>query len=204
MDRRAHWDRVYTTKAPDAVSWFQPSPVRSLALLDDVGLTPDSRLIDVGGGDSTLVDALLARRMRHVTVLDISEAALARARARVGAQGSEVQWIAADVTSVALPAAAFDVWHDRAVFHFLTDAADRARYVANLGRAVRPGGAVVMATFAPEGPLRCSGLDVVRYAPAELAAALGDSFELLRSEHDVHRTPSGAAQPFTYVMLRRR
>lgn len=204
MDRQPHWEHVYETNASVAVSWYQPSPVRSLALLDDVGMTPETRLIDVGGGDSTLVDALLARGMHRITVLDVSAAALARARTRLGARAGEVAWLEADVTTVALPEAAFDVWHDRAVFHFFTDAADRARYVAAMERAVRPGGCVVMATFALDGPARCSGLDVVRYGPEELTHALGPSFEPVRSERDVHRTPWGAAQPFTYVLLRRR
>ena len=204
MDRQSHWEQVYTTKAPDAVSWYQPRPVRSLALLDDIGVTPDTRIIDVGGGDSTLVDALVARGMHRITVLDLSGAALARARARLGAQARDVTWLEADITTVELPEAAFDVWHDRAVFHFLTDAAERARYVATMERSVRPGGAVVMATFALDGPARCSGLDVVRYGPGELAVALGDSFELVRSDRDVHRTPTGAAQPFTYAVFRRR
>lgn len=204
MDRRSHWEHVYETKASDAVSWYQPSPVHSLALLDEVGMNPDTRLIDVGGGDSTLVDALLARGMHAITVLDISAAALARARARVGARAGDVAWVEADVTTVALPESGLDVWHDRAVFHFLTDAADRERYVAAMERAVRPGGSVVMATFALDGPERCSGLDVVRYGPDELAAALGASFELVRSDRDVHLTPWGVAQPFTYVVLRRR
>lgn len=204
MDRQSHWEQVYTTKAPDAVSWYQPRPVRSLALLDDIGVTPDTRIIDVGGGDSTLVDALVARGMHRITVLDVSGAALARARARLGAQARDVTWLAADITTVALPEAAFDVWHDRAVFHFLTDAAERARYVATMERSVPPGGAVVMATFALDGPARCSGLDVVRYGPGELAVALGDSFELVRSDRDVHRTPTGVAQAFTYAVFRRR
>ena len=204
MDRQSHWEQVYTTKAPDAVSWYQPRPVRSLALLDDIGVTPDTRIIDVGGGDSTLVDALVARGMHRITVLDLSGAALARARARLGAQARDVTWLEADITTVELPEAAFDVWHDRAVFHFLTDAAERARYVATMERSVRPGGAVVMATFALDGPARCSGLDVVRYGPGELAVALGDSFELVRSDRDVHRTPTGVAQAFTYAVFRRR
>lgn len=204
MDRQSHWEQVYTTKAPDAVSWYQPRPVRSLALLDEIGVTPDTRIIDVGGGDSTLVDALVARGMHRITVLDLSGAALARARARLGAQARDVTWLEADITTVALPEAAFDVWHDRAVFHFLTDAAERARYVATMERSVPPGGAVVMATFALDGPARCSGLDVVRYGPGELAVALGDSFELVRSDRDVHRTPTGVAQAFTYAVFRRR
>lgn len=204
MDRQSHWEQVYTTKAPDAVSWYQPRPVRSLALLDEIGVTPDTRIIDVGGGDSTLVDALVARGMHRITVLDLSGAALARARARLGAQARDVTWLEADITTVELPEAAFDVWHDRAVFHFLTDAAERARYVATMERSVPPGGAVVMATFALDGPARCSGLDVVRYGPGELAAELGDSFELVRSDRDVHRTPIGVAQAFTYAVFRRR
>lgn len=204
MDRRSHWEHVYETKAPDALSWYQPSPVRSLALLDEIGVTAETRLIDVGGGDSTLVDALLARGLRRITVLDVSAAALERARARLGACADEVTWAQADITTATLPEAAFDVWHDRAVFHFLIAAADRARYVAAMERALRPGGWGVFATFALDGPERCSGLDVVRYAPEELAATLGASFELVRSDREVHGTPWGAEQPFTYVVVRRR
>ena len=204
MDRREHWDGVYTTKQPTEVSWYQAEPARSLELLAEAGAGPDTAIVDVGGGDSTLVDAVLARGLGRVTVLDISGAALARARARLGARAGEVAWVEADVTRAELPAHAFDVWHDRAVFHFLTERDDRARYAAVAAAAVRPGGTLLMATFALDGPTRCSGLPVERYDAEGLARELGDAFALVRGFGDVHRTPGGGEQRFTVAVLRRR
>jgi SAM-dependent methyltransferase len=203
MDRRAHWERVYTTKQPTDVSWYQPTPVRSLELLQEAGAGPHTSMIDVGGGDSTLVDAVITDRLGAITVLDISSAALARARARVGERAREVTWVEGDVTTVALPPGAFDIWHDRAVFHFLTDAGDRARYAAAAAAALKPGGVLIMATFADDGPLKCSGLEVARYTAASLARTLGDAFRLIRSFNDVHHTPSGGAQRFLYALFTR-
>ncbi|HEY3287991.1 MAG TPA: class I SAM-dependent methyltransferase [Gemmatimonadaceae bacterium] len=203
MNRRAHWDLVYTTKQPNEVSWYQPSPLRSLELLREAGAGPHTTLIDIGGGDSTLVDAVVADQLGAITVLDISGAALARARARLGDRAREVTWLEDDATRVALPAAAFDIWHDRAVFHFLTDAEDRARYVTTAAAALKPGGALIIATFAEDGPQRCSGLDVTRYSAAQLAQTLGEPFQLRRSFHDVHHTPSGGEQRFSYCVFRR-
>lgn len=204
MDRKAHWEQVYDTRSSMEVSWYQPLPARSLELIREAGAGPESAVIDVGGGDSRLVDTLLEREFRRVTVLDLSGAALARARARLGAPAAAVIWLEADVTAAELAPAAYDLWHDRAVFHFLTDPQDRVRYVAAAARAVRPGGALIIATFALDGPTRCSGLEVVRYGPEELAREFGDSFVLLRSFGDVHRTPSGGEQRFTYAMFERR
>jgi SAM-dependent methyltransferase len=203
MDRKAHWEHVYAATQPDEVSWYQPEPTRSLELLAEAGVGPATAIIDVGGGDATLVDALLARGLGRVTVLDLSGAALARARARLGLLASEVEWREADVTRADLPAASYDVWHDRAVFHFLTDARDRRRYVDAAAEALRPGGTLVVATFAADGPTRCSGLEVARYTPEALAAEFGDRFTLVRGFGDVHRTPTGAEQRFTFVVLRR-
>lgn len=203
-DRETHWDAVYRTRQPTEVSWFQPQPVRSLALIADAGAGPDTRVIDVGGGDSTLVDALMERGFRHVTVLDVSATALERARARLGSRGDDVTWLAADVTRVVLPAGAYDLWHDRAVFHFLVDAEDRRRYVATAGAALRPGGTLVVATFAPDGPTRCSGLEVARYDAESLAREFGDAFALRHGSAEVHHAPSGAEQRFTYAVLQRR
>lgn len=203
-DRQAHWEHVYRTRQPTEVSWFQTEPARSLALLAEAGVGPASAIIDVGGGDSTLVDALLARGFRDVTVLDLSASALARARERVGASGQGVAWLQADVTRVGLPAGRFDAWHDRAVFHFLTGPADRARYVAAAHDALRPGGTLVVATFAADGPTRCSGLDVARYDDEALAREFGDGFGLERGAREAHRTPAGVEQRFTYAVLRRR
>ena len=204
MKRKLHWEHVYETKRPDEVSWFQPQPVRSLERLDAAGVTPGAAVIDVGGGDSTLVDALLGRGFRHLTVLDVSAAALSRARSRLGDRAAGVEWIETDVTSAELPADAYDVWHDRAVFHFLTDPGDRSRYVALAARAVRPGGTLIIATFAPDGPARCSGLEVARYDADGLAREFAEGFVLATGLADVHRTPAGGEQRFTYATLRRR
>ncbi len=205
MDAKAHWEGVYARKQPTEVSWYQPRPTRSLELLQRCGLTARSTLIDVGGGDSTLVDALLELGLRSITVLDISAAALARARARLGERAAAITWTEADVTRVELPPRAFDFWHDRAVFHVLGDPADRRRYVERATASVRPGGSLVIATFAPDGPTRCSGLDVTRYGPEDLAREFGeDAFELIDDCAETHRTPSGAEQRFTYSVLRRR
>lgn len=200
MESKSHWDKVYTTKATEAVSWYQPHAVLSLALIERVAglFAPPVRLIDVGGGASTLVDDLLQRNIANVSVLDISGAALDVARGRLGARAADVQWIEGDITSVALPAGGYDIWHDRAVFHFLTDLAARAAYVAQVRRAVRPGGHVIVAAFAPDGPLQCSGLPVVRYAPNALHAEFGGAFELLEHLSEDHHTPSGAVQHFVY------
>ncbi len=205
MDAKAHWEGVYARKLPTEVSWYQPRPARSLALFERCGLNVGSTVIDVGGGDATLVDALLERGLRSVTVLDISATALARARARLGERAGEVTWLEADITRAELPRQAYDFWHDRAVFHFLGDPADRRRYVERATASLRPGGTLVIATFAPDGPQRCSGLDVVRYGPEDLAREFGEaSFELVDDCAETHRTPSGAEQRFTYAVLRRR
>jgi SAM-dependent methyltransferase len=198
IDRQQHWETVYRNKASDEVSWFQPHAASSLRLIHDTGIGLDARIIDVGGGASVLVDNLLDTGYRHLTVLDLSESALAEARKRLGARASQVGWLAADITQASLPANAYDVWHDRAVFHFLTDPADRARYVQQVLHAVKPGGHVIVATFGPGGPLQCSGLDVVRYAPDTLHAEFGAPFRLLRHETEVHQTPAGREQEFVY------
>lgn len=204
MKRKLHWEHVYESKRPDEVSWFQPQPVRSLELLEAAGVSSGAAVIDVGGGDSTLVDALLSRGFGDLTVLDVSGAALERARLRLGDRAAGVTWIEADVTHAELPTAAYDVWHDRAVFHFLTDPVERARYVALAARAVRPGGTLIVATFAPDGPTRCSGLEVARYDADGLAREFAEGFVLATGLADVHRTPAGGEQRFTYASLRRR
>jgi SAM-dependent methyltransferase len=200
---KEHWETVYGSRAPTELSWYQSRPAQSLALLDELGVA-SSAIIDVGGGASTLVDALLDRGARDITVLDISRAALEHAKARLGARADSVEWIEGDITRIDLGAAAcYDIWHDRAVFHFLTDPDDRRRYVAAASQALRPGGAALIATFAPQGPPRCSGLDVMRYDPEQLAHELGSEFSLERSAEELHRTPSGAEQAFSYTVLRR-
>lgn len=202
MDRKEHWEGVYRDKSPLDVSWYQAEPVISLELIEASGCGPDAAVIDVGGGASVLVDHLLARGYRSLTVLDISGRALEHARNRLGAAAGEVTWVESDVTAFA-PAVVFDVWHDRAVFHFLTAAADRRRYVEVLERAVRPGGQVVLAAFAIGGPTKCSGLDIVQYDAAKLGAELGDGFRLLEQRAEEHHTPAGKVQQFAYFRFAR-
>lgn len=198
MQRRDHWEGVYTSKATDAVSWYQAHAQRSLDMIEACGLDVHAPIIDVGGGASTLVDDLLARGFENLSVLDISEAALAASRARLGARSEAVTWHVADITRADLPQRAFALWHDRAVFHFLTEASDRDAYRATLHRALRPGGHVLIATFAEDGPTRCSGLPVCRYDAAGLAAELGPAFRLVGSTRELHRTPFATEQAFTF------
>lgn len=202
MTTKAHWENVYRSKAMDEVSWYRPHLDVSLTLIEDA--TPDrsSAVIDVGGGEATLVDDLVARGYADVTVLDISQAAVDAARARLGRSAAAVHWITGDITAVELAAGRYDVWHDRAVFHFLTKAEDRAAYVRQVLRAVRPGGHVIVATFGPEGPQKCSGLDVVRYDATSLHGEFGGKFRLLDSVTELHETPWGAPQQFMYCFCR--
>lgn len=202
MDSSAYWEGVYQRSSPMSSSWFQHEASRSLELLAGLGVGPTSNIIDVGGGDSTLVDGLVARRMGRVTVLDVSRTALLRSRTRLGSNSEAVTWVEGDVLRADLPSHSYDVWHDRALFHFLTDREDRLRYVAAATSALRPGGAVLIATFALEGPERCSGLQVVRYDPEMIASEFGDAFSLASAVRDVHRTPWGAEQQFTWAVLR--
>lgn len=195
---KTHWETVYRSKPADTVSWFQPHAQQSLDLVQRIAGVNGSRVIDVGGGASTLVDDLLAQPNFELSVLDISAAALDVARQRLGRQARAVQWIVGDITQVPLAEQAYDIWHDRAVFHFLTEPAQRAAYVAQVRRAVRPGGHVIVAAFGPDGPTQCSGLPVMRYAPDELHAQFGGAFELLEQLSEAHRTPSGAIQQFVY------
>lgn len=202
-DRHRHWEGIYRTKATDQVSWFQTHARSSLHLIQGSGAGLDAGIIDVGGGASVLADNLLDAGYRNLTVLDIAESALKTSCQRLGKRAQQVNWLVADITQAQLPFAAYDVWHDRAVFHFLTDPADRERYVQLVLRAVKPGGHVIVAAFGPDGPLQCSGLDVVRYAPAALHAEFGARFRLLRHEAEVHHTPAGKAQEFVYCYCRR-
>ena len=197
VDRQQHWETVYSSKATDRVSWFQQHAASSLRLIQGCAAA-DAQIIDVGGGASVLVDNLLDAGYRNLTVLDLAESALATSRARLGARAQSVQWIAADITRAELPPAHYDVWHDRAVFHFLTDPADRARYVEQVLKSVKPGGHVIVAAFGPGGPLQCSGLDVMRYAPDALHAEFGAPFRLLGHETETHLTPAGKEQEFVY------
>jgi SAM-dependent methyltransferase len=202
MNREKHWDRIYRSKAPTEVSWYQPEARLSLELIRRIAPELDASVLDVGGGASTLADGLLGAGYRDITVLDVAPAALARAEERLGERAALVRWIVADVLDAPLPAASCAVWHDRALFHFLTDARDRARYVAQVERVVRPGGHVIVASFGPEGPTRCSGLEVVRYSPDGMHAEFGARFRLLDSMREDHRTPSGLMQAFVYCLCR--
>lgn len=202
-DRAAHWQAVYQQKAPTAVSWYRGHLDTSLALLEQAGMDPDSRVIDVGGGASTLVDDLLDRGVRSVAVLDLSAKSLDAARTRLGSRADRVTWLTGDVTRLALPAVAYSHWHDRAVLHFLTEPEDVQAYAARVAHALVPGGHAVIGGFSPDGPERCSGLPVARRSAHEIAAALGPSFALVTSASEQHHTPSGAEQSFAYALLRR-
>jgi SAM-dependent methyltransferase len=202
MSRATHWNGIYGTKSDLDVSWFEPRPDVSLRLMDAAGVTPATRVIDIGGGDSRLVDALLARGLRDVTVLDVSGAALDRARARLGPAASIPTWIEADVTSD-WKAAPVDIWHDRAVFHFLVDPHDRARYVERLREILEVGGTAIIATFAADGPTTCSGLPVARYSPDALSRELGDDLALVETVPHTHATPWGQSQSFQYSRFQR-
>jgi 2-polyprenyl-3-methyl-5-hydroxy-6-metoxy-1,4-benzoquinol methylase len=199
---KEHWDAVYQSKGETGVSWHQREPRLSLELINSVAPARPGRILDVGGGTSTLVDRLLSLPLERITVLDISEAALIQARARLGKRAAEVEWIAADITQ-ANDLGAFDVWHDRAVFHFLTEPADRRNYVELARRTIPPGGHLIIATFADDGPKRCSGLEVCRYNARTMAAELGEAFSLVKEARETHTTPSGASQAFFYGVFRR-
>jgi SAM-dependent methyltransferase len=203
MHSKKHWEQVYATKATNAVSWFQEHADQSLRLIRDSGVARSDSIIDVGGGASTLVDDLLRDGYGALTVLDLSAAALAAPQRRLGRRAREVQWVEADITTVALPLHAYDLWHDRAVFHFLTSPGQRAAYVQAVIRAVKPGGHVIVATFAEDGPTQCSGLPVMRYRADDLHAEFGQPFELLKHEKEVHHTPLGTVQKFVYCYCRK-
>ena len=202
IDQKAHWDAVYATKGERDVSWFQESPAVSLDLIAATGAKPDDPIVDIGGGASRLVDALLDRGFEAVTVLDLSGQALAVASARLGPRAAQVRWIVADVTAWQ-PTETFAVWHDRAAFHFLTAAEDRAAYAQRVRNAVRPGGHVIIGTFAPDGPERCSGLPVMRHDAASIGEVLGPSFALVETRRDDHVTPMGTTQRFQFSRFRR-
>jgi SAM-dependent methyltransferase len=197
MDRREHWQRVYSTKSEREVSWFEAIPTVSLRMMEAAGLSTGTCVLDVGGGDSRLVDILAARGLVCLAVLDVSDAALERARARLGDAADVPTWIAADVTGE-WSLKPMDIWHDRAVFHFLTAPDDRARYLAHLRRTLKRDGSAIIATFALDGPTTCSGLPVARYSPESLAAELGGGFRLAESVPHIHQTPWGTSQSFQY------
>ena len=202
MDRRDHWNRVYQSKTPENVSWYQRRPDLSLALIAASGVAKDAFIIDVGGGASVLVDHLLDLGYSKLAVLDLAGSALSASKARLGTRAATVEWHEADVTDF-VPPHRYALWHDRAVFHFLTAAEDRARYVGTLRRALEPDGAAVISTFAPEGPPKCSGLDVVRYDEQSIAAELGEEFRLQEMRRETHLTPWQAEQRFNYFRFKR-
>lgn len=203
MQSKAHWEKVYATKSADEVSWFQEHAELSLKLTREAGTPLSASIIDVGGGASTLVDDLLASGYKNITVLDISGASLAKAKLRLGESASGVQWIEGNILETELPARAYDVWHDRAVFHFLTSEEERHAYVEAVLRAVKPGGLVIVATFAEDGPVKCSGLPVMRYSADELHAEFGEPFLLLGHQKESHHTPGGNEQKFVYCFCRK-
>ena len=201
MDPKSHWEAIYGKKRPEEVSWYQPEATLSLELIRAVA-SLESAIVDVGGGASTLVDGLLRAGYRQLTILDLSVSALNAAQRRLGASARMVSWREGDVLTTDLGVTPIDIWHDRAVFHFLTDVTDRERYIAQVRRAVRVGGHVLVATFAEDGPSRCSGLEVARYSPQGLHGAFGSDFRLIASRREEHLTPRGARQAFTYCLCR--
>ena len=202
MDVKTHWEKIYKTKAPDAVSWYRSHLETSLALIERTATGPSSAIIDIGGGESTLADDLLSRGYQNVTILDISETAIEVCKKRIGEAASRIRWMVADVTRTELDTLAYDVWHDRAVFHFLTTTAQRKAYVRNVARSVKRGGHVIVSTFGPEGPMRCSGLEVMRYDADSLHDQFGARFNLIGSSKELHQTPFGTTQQFLYCYCR--
>ena len=202
VGRKAHWENVYTTKGETEVSWYQESPAPSLELIALARLSADASIIDIGGGASRLVDALVDRNVRQITVLDLSAAALDAAKQRLGNKAANVRWEIADVTKWE-PSQTYDLWHDRAAFHFLTDQADQSAYVDRLKKALKRGGCVIIGTFALDGPERCSGLPIVRYDAASLSGTLGSDFKLIDARRHDHATPWGAVQRFQFSTFRR-
>jgi ubiquinone/menaquinone biosynthesis C-methylase UbiE len=198
MDAKSHWSNIYQTKAPNQVSWYQDYPQLSMEFIQSTGVDKTGQIIDVGGGASTLADHLIDAGYQNLTVLDISGEALETTRRRLGEDAHQVIWLEADITQVELPHQFYDVWHDRAVFHFLTRAEDRQRYINTVRHSVKVGGHVIVATFALDGPEKCSGLDVVRYSPQNLKGEFGDAFKLVESANETHHTPFGTDQKFVY------
>lgn len=202
MQSKEHWERIYSTRSTDAVSWYQLHADHSLKLIEVTGVPCTASIFDAGGGASTLVDDLLARNYRSIAVLDVSATALNSTKERLGVQARSVTWLEADITKVELPPHTYDVWHDRAVFHFLTYPEDRHAYVQSVLRSVKPGGHVIVATFAEDGPPQCSGLPVMRYSATQLHAEFGERFTLISHDRELHHTPFGTTQQFTYCYFR--
>jgi 2-polyprenyl-3-methyl-5-hydroxy-6-metoxy-1,4-benzoquinol methylase len=202
VDAKTHWEKVYTTKAPDAVSWYRAHLETSLALIERAVDAHSASIIDVGGGESTLVDDLLPRGYKNLTVLDVSPTAIEVTRKRLGSASEQVYWLVGDIVEIELEPHSYDLWHDRAVFHFLTTPERRLAYVRQVTRAVKPGGHVIISTFGPEGPTTCSGLDVMRYDTESLHSEFGGHFRLVESSKESHQTPFGTTQQFLYCYSR--
>ncbi len=203
MNRKTHWESVYKTKSDQQVSWFREHLDNSLRMILQTKVGKDAAVIDVGGGSSTLADDLLDHGFADVTVLDISAAALQKSKERLGGKAAQIEWLEADITNVSLPENHYDVWHDRAVFHFLTDPEDRRKYVELVMRSLKPGGHIIVASFGENGPQKCSGLDVVRYNPETMHGEFGSGFKLVKSLNETHETPFGTTQEFIYCYCRK-
>jgi 2-polyprenyl-3-methyl-5-hydroxy-6-metoxy-1,4-benzoquinol methylase len=202
VDAKTHWEKVYAPKAPEAVSWYRPHLGASLALIERAAAGYSASIIDVGGGESALVDDLLARGYENITVLDVSQTAIDVTKKRLGLATEQIHWLLSDVTEAQLEHGGYDVWHDRAVFHFLTASEQRAAYVRQVAHAVTPGGHVIISTFGPEGPAKCSGLHVLRYDVESLHDQFGVQFRLVESSKELHQTPFGTTQQFLYCYCR--
>jgi len=202
MDVKKHWDKVYATKAPESVSWYRAQLETSLALIERAAVARSASIIDIGGGESTLVDDLLLRGYKTLNVLDVSPTAIEVTKKRLGTAAKQVRWLVGDIVEIELEPHAYDLWHDRAVFHFLTTPERRLAYVRQVTRAVRPGGHVIVSTFGPEGPTKCSGLDVMRYDAESLHGEFGGHFRLVESSKELHETPFGTTQQFLYCYCR--
>jgi 2-polyprenyl-3-methyl-5-hydroxy-6-metoxy-1,4-benzoquinol methylase len=202
MDAKTHWEKVYTTREPEKLSWYKAHLETSLALIERAAHSRSVSIIDIGAGESTLVDDLVARGYENITVLDVSENALDVTKQRLGPLAAQINWIVADITQVQLEPSAYDVWHDRAVFHFLTSIEQRVAYIRKVMKAVKPGGHVIVSTFGPEGPTKCSGLEVMRYDAETLHEEFGPRFRLVESSKELHHTPFGATQQFVYCYCR--
>jgi ubiquinone/menaquinone biosynthesis C-methylase UbiE len=203
MNRKEHWETVYETKTDQQVSWYREHLDNSLRLILDTKVGKDAAIIDVGGGSSTLADDLLENGFADVSVLDISAAAMQKSKALLGAKAARIEWIEADITQASLPENHFDVWHDRAVFHLLTDAQDRLKYVELVMRSLKVGGHIIVASFGENGPQKCSGLEVVRYSPETMHGEFGSGFTLVKSLNQIHETPFGTTQEFVYCYCRK-
>ena len=201
MDVKTHWEKVYTTKAPESVSWYRAHLETSLALIERA-VARSSSIIDIGGGESTLVDDLLLRGYKNLTVLDVSQTAIEVTKKRLGSTAEQVRWLVGDIVEIELEPHAYDLWHDRAVFHFLTSPERRLAYVRQVTRAVKPGGHVIVSTFGPEGPTKCNGLAVMRYDAESLHGEFGGGFRLVESSQELHQTPFGTTQQFLYCYCR--